>query len=975
MAFANADSSTQASISTNALSASTCSVTISDPYLTGLAWPVLFDAASLYTQAQVFAANNILLPPCAEGQDPYVDKCYKPVDTETDEATSTVSKFPFLILSLWYDVKGTSFGSDFYFRVGGLSISHGSRYPSVTIRGQEARSIIFNQSLVNISLDEGLPIDKALKDLAEDQGYSVSFCSNTNDDPSKKRVLPRMARYTGVTVDEAIKKVLDSVNGNFLSLPTREYANKISMCARGEINQGCSVFYLGKGLYESFEINGQPELSIAAANAESGSNVNNADPYVSEAFKASSYLIGDVAPNKRKKAVEKVKKLEFPGLFKAAPKHIKKAPTTTGYVWMDEKGQSSKTSGITVINEEASNVQKNGLNLFGTAPNGTTAISFLNGVVEETGGGGDNGGSRVVIKTDFSLQVCEKEGSKKCFFRQVFQESTGLTSIKVKARDEVKISQEIGSSTADKPEFVRFYIMGHNNQFTTLNPKLVWDWAFPKEEVPKTQTPAIVGAIPGSSAPSSPPDSAFIGKVGSTGRSTGPHLHAEWADKRPITADQVLKYIKFGGSATVTSTYRSASRPNHNGVDLGANEGTPMYIQNGASARDAQKGCIKGDAECGGAFGNNVRISTPEGDMILAHIQENTIPPNIAGLTTSSGGGKNKPTISGAPATQGLTMETGFKGVPRALRIIPGRTILSFITNYDEWVEQGRPANLDPGIWIAGRFKNWFVNECDYRWREGDLRVQIEGVSAWGTQQTRVPTFDNYLKGMRDSGDANITKNYYDYIRSLGGLNWKLPDGKDSTETYCPEAQQLSQFLSEGNNSTSPTDVASSFPPGACKTGDATKDSIINGLMASGVKTREALAGVLANMEKESGVNFNVHNGPRPGRGCGSTPSQVLGTTGYGLVQWCGVRADRLANAYKCGRNCSLDQQLSFLRTELEGTYKSTVQKMNNSKTPEKAMEWFMREFEVPADPEFEVGNRSPAARKYFDQIKCAKPL
>jgi hypothetical protein len=47
---------------------------------------------------------------------------------------------------------------------------------------------------------------------------------------------------------------------------------------------------------------------------------------------------------------------------------------------------------------------------------------------------------------------------------------------------------------------------------------------------------------------------------------------------------------------------------------------------------------------------------------------------------------------------------------------------------------------------------------------------------------------------------------------------------------------------------------------------------------------------------------------------------------------------------------------------------------MNNSKTPEKAMEWFMREFEVPADPEFEVGNRSPAARKYFNQIKCDKP-
>lgn len=975
MAFANADSSTQASISTNALSASTCSVTISDPYLTGLAWPVLFDAASLYTQAQVFAANNILLPPCAEGQDPYVDKCYKPVDTETDEATSTASKFPFLILSLWYDVKGTSFGSDFYFRVGGLSISHGSRYPSVTIRGQEARSIIFNQSLVNISLDEGLPIDKALKDLAEDQGYSVSFCSNTNDDPSKKRVLPRMARYTGVTVDEAIKKVLDSVNGNFLSLPTREYANKISMCARGEINQGCSVFYLGKGLYESFEINGQPELSIAAANAESGSNVNNADPYVSEAFKASSYLIGDVAPNKRKKAMEKVKKLEFPGLFKAAPKHIKKAPTTTGYVWMDEKGQSSKTSGITVINEEASNVQKNGLNLFGTAPNGTTAISFLNGVVEETGGGGENGGSRVVIKTNFSLQVCEKEGSKKCFFRQVFQESTGLTSIKVKARDEVKISQEIGSSTADKPEFVRFYIMGHNNQFTTLNPKLVWDWAFPKEEVPKTQTPAVNSGTSQQRASGQQQQvSGLIGRVGSTGRSTGPHVHVEAVPRDGVTESQldtlVAKYVSFSGK----SRGRGFSGHGYPGIDYPAPEGTPITIGNGATVVGAEStGCAQGDSGCGGGFGNSVIIKTPEGVSIrLAHLKESSVPPNIAGLTTSSGGGKNKPTISGAPATQGLTMETGFKGVPRALRIIPGRTILSFITNYDEWVEQGRPANLDPGIWIAGRFKNWFVNECDYRWREGDLRVQIEGVSAWGTQQTRVPTFDNYLKSMRDSGDANITKNYYDYIRSLGGLNWKLPDGKDSTETYCPEAQQLSQFLSEGNNSTSPADTQGSYPQGDCKTGDSAKDSIINALYSAGLKTPNAFAGALGNLQEESGFNPNVHNTSIQGFTCvtdSSNPPAGRPEKCYGLVQWGGER--KVKALAKCGQTSTLQCQLEFVVQEIKQRGGGLVEGMNAAGSASAAAEIWRRKYEVASGG---IAKRQQFAEQIVKQIKCAKP-
>ena len=981
-AFANADSSTEASVSTNALSASTCSVTISDPYLTGLAWPALFDAASLYTQSNIFSANNILLPPCGEGQDPYTDKCFKYVDSESDGTTS-VSKFPFLVLSLWYDVKGTSFGSDFYFRVNGLSISHGARYPSVTIRGQEARSILFNQSLVNISLDEGLPIDKALKDLAEGQGYSVSFCSNTNSDPTKKRILPRTVRYTGVTVDEAIKKVLDSVSGNFLSMPTRDYANKISMCSRGEINQGCSVFYLGKGLYEGYEINGQPELTILALNAESGSNRNNADPYLSEAFKASTYVLGDMVPQKRKKAMEKVKKVAFPGLFEKAPKHVKNAPSTTGYVWREAKPASSNAKSAQVTNEEATKIQKDGLKLFGTAPNGTASISFLSGEVQEA----VEGSGRVLIKTKFALQICEKEGSQKCFFRPVFQESTNLSSVKVKPKDKVEISQELGSSTSDKPEFVRFYIMGHNNQLTTINPKIVWEWAFPETEIPRPENSAVASGRPQSQTPaqqqSGGQGGVLVGRVGSTGESTGPHLHVELGPftqaggrGQPITAADVDPYVLIGGKPAsawgVYSPYGPRSGGMHYGIDFsgpgpgGENiNGQPVTVVGGATI-------VEGGGR--GGFGNAVIIKRPDGkEMILAHLQDKSIPSNIAGLTTSSGGGKSKPTISGSPATQGLTMETSFKGIPRSLRIIPGRTILSFITDYDAWVEEGRPASRDPGVWIPNRFKNWFVNECEYRWREGDLRVQIEAVSAWGTQLTRVPTFTNYLKSMRDSGDAKMTSNYYDYIRSLGGLNWKV-DGKDSTELYCPEAQNLSEFLTQGSDSTSPTDVATSFPPGTCKIGDPAKDSIINGLMSAGLKTREALAGALANMEKESGVNFNVHNGSSPGRGCGSTPSRVLGTTGYGLVQWCGSRADDLANTYKCGRNCSLDQQLSFLKKELEGKYKSTVDKMNNSKTPEKAMEWFMREFEVPRDPEFEVGNRSPAARKYFNQIKCDKP-
>ena len=1175
-AFANADRSTEASIATNGLGQSTCSVTISDPYLTGVAWPTLFDLARLYTQTNISAANNILLPPCSKGQDPYIDKCVEYIDTESDNTTDSGGKFPFLLLSLWYDVKGTSFGTDFYFRVNGFSISHGTKYPSVTIRGVEVRSVLFNQSLVNIALDEGVDIDKALKDLAESMGFSVSFCTNTNTDPTKKRILPRSVRYTGITTDEAIKKVLNSVNGNSLSMPTREYANKISMCSRGEVNQGCSVFYLGRGLYEGYEISGQPELTAQALNAEFGSNVNNADPYVSEAFKSSSYFIGDVAPKTRKKAMEKVKKPAFPKIFEAVPKHIKGAHTATGYVW--------RGKGPDVINEEATKIQENGLNLFGIAPNGMVAISFLAGEVIEA----NEKDGRVDIKTTFSFHVCEKRGSEKCFYRPIHQESTGLSSVKVKAKDKLTISQEIGTSTAEKPEFVRFYILGHNGAYVTLDPQLVWDWAFSSEELPKTQIPAIAGpgnnvvppasksalkdwsatttanaakilimaghadlissgaaneasfnielvkwaqrnvaaygisdivefylpssgnipesdprsqysktsagvsegkqvieihndqtagksgvipprgnnrryplddnlassygafsvnhrdglgvpnrggtilevgrmdgavqrviesgspaqkealykqlmdplmrsiaakksgnaSSPASASASNSATSQFIGRVGSTGRSTAAHVHFQFSGGNSVGSEAKLtdianKYFLIGNSpmGKVDRNQGYGAGRNHQGIDFGFEKGgQPVYVTNGASIKQVvETKCTEQDnrySTCGGGFGNHVKVSTPDGEVILAHFAPESIPPNIAGLTTSSGGGKNNPTIQGSPTANGLNVETSFKGVPRALRIIPGRTILSFVTDYDTWVEGGRPATTDPGVWIAGRFKSWFVNECDYKWRDGDLRVQIEGVSAWGSTTITVPTFDDYLKGLKGAGDIKITSTYYDYIRSLGGLSWKMEDGKDSTEVNCPEAQLLSAVLSQQSDpgNPSPTDVNGSFPESGCKTGDPNKDAIINGLYSAGLKTKNALAGVLGNMTRESGLNSNIHNSSRPGQGCGNTPSRILGTTGYGLVQWCGPRADELATKYSCGRNCSLTQQLSFLQHEFGRDYKTMIGELNNAKSAGDAANIFMRKFEVPGDPNGEEPGRRKLGEEIVKQIKCDKP-
>ena len=343
---------------------------------------------------------------------------------------------------------------------------------------------------------------------------------------------------------------------------------------------------------------------------------------------------------------------------------------------------------------------------------------------------------------------------------------------------------------------------------------------------------------------------------------------------------------------------------------------------------------------------------------------------------TSSGGGKGSPNMQAAPATQGLTLETGFKGIPRTLRIIPGRTILSFISDYDSWVENGGPRGddngTDPGIWIPSKFKNWFITQCKYKWRDGDLRVDLEGRSAWGTRDIKVPTFPNYLASMKKDGELKNTTDYYGYMRSLGDLHWKMEGtGKDSTEELCGEAQYWSQAAAEGPDTTTPTSISNNLPQGKCSHPNATYNEVIKTMEASGMKTKQALAGVLGNMAKESLGNWNIHNTPAAGRGCTrpESRSRVLGPVGYGLVQWCGSRADELASKYNCGRNCSFSQQLSFIRVELEREYKGMIGRMNAAGTAGDAAAIFRKEYERPGAQD--EANRRKLAEQIFSQISC----
>lgn len=962
----------------NTLDQSKASVTISDPYLTGPTWPVLFDLASLYNVKGASTANNIMLPPCKPGESDKNGKCFNYSSISSEELSSDVSAqqatdlYAFLFISMWYDVKGVTFGTDYYFRVDGVSISHGASYPSVTIRGVDPRSVVFNQDIGNFGFDEGISLEEAIKQVAEDYNYRVDFCVPPDSDVSQTRRLPRNVRLKGVTADEVIKRMVKSTGGSINSQPTREYKNRLSICTRGELNLGCSVFYLGKGLYESYEINGQVEDNNFNLNYSNGAaQANAADQWLSEGFEAKEYVLSDAFKEPALRALRNVKKISFPSLFQSTEPRPA-GVLNTGRVW---RGAGP------VVKEET--LEKT--NLYGLSPNGTTAISFLSGNVLEA----DQRTGRVLIETDFSLSICQKGAEEKCFWRKIRQESVNLSTVGARIGAKVGISEKIGTSTAQRKEFVRFYIVGHNNTIVTLDPQLVWKFAVPNIDLQRViaSDPSNTSSTTPPPAPVLPPDpnapasEVVIGRVGSTGRSSGPHIHAQICKDvncggGAAGSEQQLeallnRHVKVSGKPLNGTNFPITSRygagRNHQGIDYGIAQGEVITIGNGATVADTY-------FESG--FGNSVVFRTPDGFIvILAHLQDNSIPPNISGLSTRSDGGKTDSGFKPGPVPTGLTVETSFKAVPRALRIIPGKTVLSFITNYDEWLEQGRSiTSADPGVWIAKRFANWFISEVEYKWRDGDARVDITGVSAWGSRPITVPTFTKYIEDSRKAGQlTDITSTYYDYIRSLGSLDWILDDGSFSSVVNCPEAEDLSRVLSRAPEGANPTTsgVASSagFPTAGCQyTGSKyPKDrvnAILNAAYSAGINTREGLAGVIGNAIAESGA--------------GLSPTAV-GDSGnaLGIFQWNSRRPNLIKFAAETGGSpTDFGTQLRFFKAELTPrsgyTERLVIPSLNSATSPEQAASDFDRIFTRSAG--LAEQKRRALAREIFNGLKCSRP-
>lgn len=942
------------------LNNSTCQVTIADPYLSGVSWPAVYDMAALYFGSNVAASNNVLLRSCEENENPRDHKCYRyeDIDTETTYGGGgesgilpLASNFAHILISLWYDVGGVNFGTDFYFRLNGFSVEHGSDYPSVTLSGKNAAGIVFNQTPINRSIPEGTTVEEALKQIFEESGYGVSFCNKDGKEPF---VIPRAQRWKGITDYELAMKQLNATGGNLLALPFKEYANKVSICTRADVNQGCSVFYLGKGLYESYKIDGEPELSLIAKNAELTSSANDSSAYTSKSFEAETYYVDDIVPEKRKKATEKVPRKDFPLQF------TKNAKRTTGQTLSGSYWSSYTKDGK--YGKVDSKKDKD-INLYGIFEGGD-AISFFDGKIIEV----NEESGTVVIRTNYFIKACDSNKEEnKCFARPLYQETRNLETVTVSAKETTVIGSKIGKSTEDRPEFTRFYISPNEGEIT-IAPTIAYDFATPHNELEDKQKPSPQQTQEPESGPL--PDGEPIARIGNTGSSTGPHLHAMWQPDRPITAEQVLKYVRIEGSYSVTSPYGAQepglrTRP-HQGIDFGAPEGTPMYLQGGATYINAQSGCVKGDKRCGGGYGNNVLISTPEGEMLLAHLQEQSISTNVSEMQRT-GAGARRANVTSAPATKGIDIETEFKGVPRALRMIPGRTFLSFVTNYDEWIKNNKPTSIDPGVWIPEDFRSWYLTGVQYEWDKGDLRVKLKGVSGWGAQALDVPKFSEYLQGLNEAKGTNMS-DYFDYIRSPGDLCYFV-DGKNLCETRCAEFQELVRTQSQGRTAETATGAGAGsvtgFPTAGCEyTGSQYPrdrvQKIINAAYSAGIKTNIGLAGVVGNAIQESTANLS---------------STIPGDAGaaVGIFQWNGVRKTALQNYARSvgGDYGNIDVQMGFFVKELKSTESATIPAVNGAQTLSQATIAFESNFERAGNPRNDL--RTQYAQQILNDLKCKR--
>lgn len=923
-------------------SSNSCVITLSDPYLDGVAWTSLNEINSLTglgTSANQDAGAGFLKRKCKPGESP-ANGCfpYALIDSQGSEsnlATTERSK-PTLILTLWYVIGGDKnqvVETTFYFDLVATNIKHGiSGEPTVTLSGKHAYDVKFQQNLQPTFFDQGKNwVDEFNEKLFYDaEGFKVEdVCSDSAEEVKMDRVY----RVNNLTPAEILNKFMSTKPGSqVLSLPTKEFANKIQICTKADnFCYGSTVFYLGKGLYEQYKIN----VEIPTADVQR--NLKAAPPKI-EGPKGPETTYSVSIPDPETTA-NQLKEVSADASTAFAPQFVNVEDYSTTDIW--------KGSG----NKETFKIEK--LEKVAAYGDAKGPLAYYGGEVLNV----NNEEKSVRIKSNFYIQYCGADD--KCNRATLYQEYKKLSSISVKETDKLAVNASIGEIKSGDPQEAsktKFYVQLSTGEEVVMDPSSV-----------QSMISAYKGDSDKENEEEAPTDGnedlakKIVARVGWTGSvvpagENGTHLHTEWQpNSRSISRADVEKYIELGSSYSVTGSYgEDRGNRKHAGIDFGGMEpGTPIYLKGGATAANAVTVCKNGDTKCSGGFGNNLLINTPEGQMLLAHLQPGSIDEGIpessggTSVATASNSGSVKNGNQQSSSDKNSTkISTSIKGVPKALRILPGRTILSFISDYDKWIENGRSSDIDPNVWIPEKYKSWYIGKVEYNWDRGDLRVKIDGYLPWQLQNKGLEAVPNWVTHKENKGYSD----YYDYIRSAGDLCYINKNNKDS----CSECSKTRQSTSADGSA--PGEINSNFAKGKFTytgSNQQSVQSLINASEAAGVKSNIGQAAIVGNAQKESFANLD--------------PTAVGDDgTALGVFQW---RADRQDNLRALGNApLSREQQMRWFVKEMQD-YPDLINYLNrNDITLDQAVREFGRVYLRPGTPVYE--DRLRNAQNIFNNMR-----